>query len=65
MNIYDLWKKLYNLYKRESAGSQNYWLKQLVDLKMKDEVSMSSHLNEFNSVFDELSGQGIQLNDSL
>ena len=32
---------------------------------MKDGVSMSSHLNEFNSIFNQLSGQGIQLNDSL
>ena len=45
--------------------SQIYWLKQLADLKMKDGVSMSSHLNEFNLVIDQLSGQGIQLNDSL
>ena len=32
---------------------------------MKDGVSMSTHLNEFNSVFDQLKGKGIQLNDSL
>ena len=32
---------------------------------MKDGTSMSNHLNEFNSVFDQVSGQGIELNDSL
>ena len=32
---------------------------------MKDGASMSSHLSEFSSVFDQLSGQGIELNDSL
>ena len=42
-----------------------YWLKQLVDLKMKDGTSMSNHLSEFNSMFDHVSGQGIELNDSL
>ena len=54
-----------SLDKQKSAASQIYWLKKLVDLKMKDGVSMSSHLNEFNLVFDQLSGQGIQLNHSL
>ena len=32
---------------------------------MKDGTSMSNHLSEFNSVFDQVSGQGIELNDSL
>ena len=40
-------------------------LKQLVDLKMKDGTSMSNHLSEFNSVFDQVTRQGIELNDSL
>ena len=32
---------------------------------MKDGASMSSHLSEFNLVFDQFSGHGIELNDSL
>ena len=32
---------------------------------MKDGLRMSNHLSEFNSVFDQASGQGIELNDSL
>ena len=28
-------------------------------------MSMTSHLNEFNTVFDQLNGQSIQFNDSL
>ena len=62
---YDLWSKLCTIYEQKSAASQIYWLKQLVDLKMKDGFNMSSHLNKFNSIFDQLSGQGIELNDSL
>ena len=62
---YDLWSKLCTIYSQKSAASQIYWLKQLVDLKMKDGASMSNHLSEFNSVFDQVSGQGIELNDSL
>ena len=62
---YDLWSKLCTIYSQKSAVSQICWLKQLVDLKMKDGTSMSNHLSEFNSVFDQVSGQGIELNDSL
>ena len=52
---YDLWSKLCTIYSQKSAASQIYWLKQLVDLKMKDGANMSSHLSEFNSVFDQVS----------
>ena len=37
----------------------------MVDLKRKDGTSMSNHLNEFNSMFNQVSEQGIELNDSL
>ena len=62
---YDLQSKLCTIYSQKNATSQIYWLKQFVDLKMKHGASMSSHLREFNSIFDQLSGQGIELNDSL
>ena len=62
---YYLWSNLCTNYSQKSVVSQIYWLKQLVDLKMKDGASMSSHLSEFNSVFDQLSGHGIELNDLL
>ena len=32
---------------------------------MKDGTSMLSHLSEFNSIFNQVSGQGRELNDSL
>ena len=32
---YELWKKLCDLYDQKSVASHIYWLKQLVDLKMK------------------------------
>ena len=50
-----LWEKLCNLYKQKSATLQVYWLKQLVDLKMKEGRAMSNLLNEFNTIFSNLS----------
>lgn len=32
---------------------------------MKDGTAMSSHLNDFNSIFGQLSAQGVEFNDSL
>ena len=52
---YELWRKLCDLYDQKSAASQVYWLKKLVDLKMKEGASMSDHLNEFNTIFSQLS----------
>ena len=62
---FELWQKLCNLYKKKSAASQVYWLKQLVDLKMTEGTSMSSHLHEFNTIFSHLSAQEIKFDDSV
>ncbi|MCO5600760.1 hypothetical protein L7F22_054875 [Adiantum nelumboides] len=57
---YDAWTKLSGLYKKQSATSQVYWLKKLVDLKMKEGTPISNHLNEFNTIYSELSAQGVR-----
>ena len=62
---YQLWQKLRNLYEKKSVVLQIYWLKQLVDLKRKDGVTIFTHLNEFNSIFGHLNGKEIDFNDSL
>ena len=48
---YDLWQKLCDLYEKKSVASQVYWLKQLVELKMKEGMATSTHLNDFNTIF--------------
>ena len=50
---HELWEKLCGLYEQKSAAAQVYWLKQLVDLKMK-EGTMSNHLNDFNTIYSNL-----------
>ena len=52
---FELWQKLCDLYEKKSVASKVYWVKQLVDLKMTEGTSMSSHLNEFNTIFSQLS----------
>ena len=62
---YELWKKLCDLCDQKSAASQVYWLKKLVDLKMKEGGSMSDHLNEFNMIFNQLSAHEVVFQDSV
>ncbi|MCO5602951.1 hypothetical protein L7F22_057092 [Adiantum nelumboides] len=45
---YGVWQKLCGMYKKQSATSQIYCLKKLVDLKMKEGIAMLNHLNEFH-----------------
>ena len=52
---HELWEKLCNLCEQKSAALQVYWMKQLVDLKMKEGTAMSNYLNEFNTIFKNLS----------
>ncbi|MCO5580738.1 hypothetical protein L7F22_034608 [Adiantum nelumboides] len=62
---YDAWTKLSGLYKKQSADSQVYWLKKLVDLKMKEGTPMSNHLNEFNTIYSQLSAQGVKFDEPV
>ncbi|MCO5568160.1 hypothetical protein L7F22_021857 [Adiantum nelumboides] len=57
---YGVWQKLCSLYEKQSAASQIYWLKKLVELKMKEGTAMSNHLNEFHIIFGEYINKVLQ-----
>ena len=65
ISAYDAWTKLSGLYETQSAASQVYWLKKLVDLKMKEGTPMSNHLNEFNTIYSQLSAQGVKFDEPV
>ncbi|MCO5590427.1 hypothetical protein L7F22_044397 [Adiantum nelumboides] len=58
---YGVWSALSNLYEKKSVASQVYWLKKLIDLRMKESTPMSNHLNEFHTVVSQLQSQGVEL----
>ena len=65
---YGVWKTLCYLYEKQSVASQIYWLKKLkklMDLKMKEGTPMSNHLNEFHTLFIQLTVQEVQIQDSM
>ncbi|MCO5582315.1 hypothetical protein L7F22_036209 [Adiantum nelumboides] len=65
VSAYDAWTKLSGLYEKQSAASQVYWLKKLVALKMKEWTPMSNHLNEFNTIYSQLSAQGVRFDEPV
>ena len=65
VSAYKAWTKLSDLYEKQSAASQVYWLKKLVDLKMKEGTPMTNHLNEFNTIYSQLSAQGVKFDEPV
>ena len=54
MIAYEVWQKLCDMYEKQSTASQIYWLKKVVDLNTKEQIVMSTCLNEFNTIFSQL-----------
>ncbi|MCO5570008.1 hypothetical protein L7F22_023723 [Adiantum nelumboides] len=65
VSAYDAWTKLSGFYEKQSSASQVYWRKKLVDLKMKEGTPMSNHLNEFNTIYSQLSAQGVRFDEPI
>ncbi|MCO5547064.1 hypothetical protein L7F22_000505 [Adiantum nelumboides] len=61
---YGVWQKLCGMYEKQSAASQIYWLKKLVE-KMNEGTAMSNHLNEFHTIFSQLTAQEIVFPNSV
>ncbi|MCO5613069.1 hypothetical protein L7F22_067343 [Adiantum nelumboides] len=62
---YGVWSALSNLYEKKSVASQVYWLKKLIDLRMKESTPMSNHFNEFHTIVSQLQSQGVEFDDSV
>ena len=52
--VYSIWTRLEELYAQKTAANKVFWLKKLMDLRMKEGTPMSTHLSEFNSIFSQL-----------
>ena len=51
---FNMWKKLYSTYEKETASNKVYLMKRLFELQMKKGTSVASHLNEFNIIFSQM-----------
>ena len=61
----NLIKVLSDMYKKPSANNKVHLMKKLFNLKMADNASIAQHLNEFNTITNQLSSVEIDFDDEI
>ncbi|RVX04079.1 Retrovirus-related Pol polyprotein from transposon TNT 1-94 [Vitis vinifera] len=61
----DLIKALSGMYEKSSANNKVHLMKKLFNLKMADNASVAQHLNEFNTITNQLSSVEIDFDDEI
>ena len=63
--IVDLMKALSSMYEMPSANNKVYLMKKLFNLKKEESNPVVQHLNEFNTITNQLSTVGIEFDDEV
>ena len=58
-------KALSSMYKKLSANNKVHLMKEPFNLKMAKSASVAQHLNEFNTIINQLSSVEIDFNDKI
>ncbi|KAL6326923.1 hypothetical protein AAG906_012530 [Vitis piasezkii] len=61
----DLMKALSGMYEKSSANNKVHLMKKLFNLKMVENASIAQHLNEFNTITNQLSSVEIDFDDEI
>ena len=61
----DLMKALSNMYEKLSANNKVYLMKKLFNLKKAEGTPVAQHLNEFNTITNQLSTMEIEFDDEV
>ena len=61
----NLMKALSGMYEKLSANNKVHLMKKLFNLKMAENASVAQHLNEFNTIINQLSSVEIDFNDEI
>ena len=61
----DLMKALSDMYEKPSANNKVHLMKKLFNLKMAENDSVAQHLNEFNTITNQLSSVEIDFEDKI
>ena len=61
----DLMKALSNMYEKPFANNKVHLMKKLFNLKMAENASIAQHLNEFNTITNQLSSVEIDFDDEI
>ncbi|MCO5589433.1 hypothetical protein L7F22_043400 [Adiantum nelumboides] len=60
-----LWDSLCSAWDGKSASNKVFLMKKLMRLSMKEGSSVSSHLNEFNALYSQLTSKGLNFDDDM
>ena len=60
-----LWDKLETLYASKLGNNKLFLLKQAMNLRYKEDMSISDNLSEFQGCFDQLSSMGVKFEDEI
>ncbi|MCO5601407.1 hypothetical protein L7F22_055528 [Adiantum nelumboides] len=61
----ELWDSLCATWESKSASNKVFLMKKLFNLQMKEDGLITAHLNEFNSLFSQLTSKGLNLDDEM
>ena len=61
----NLMKVLFGMYEKSSANNKVHLMKKLFNLKMAENASVAQHLNEFNTITNQLSNVEIDFDDEI
>ena len=61
----DLMKALFGMYEKPSTNNKVHLMKKLFNLKMVENASIAKHLNEFNTITNQLSSVEIDFDDEI
>ncbi|MCO5615023.1 hypothetical protein L7F22_069311 [Adiantum nelumboides] len=62
---FELWDSLCSAWDGKSASNKVFLKKKLMRLSMKEGSSVSSHLNEFNALYSQLTSKGLNFDDEM
>ncbi|MCO5560834.1 hypothetical protein L7F22_014454 [Adiantum nelumboides] len=62
---FELWDSLCSAWDDKSASNKVFLMKKLMRLSMKEGSSVSSHLNEFNALYSQLTSKGLNFDDEM
>ena len=65
ISAYSLWKKLESFDETKTYGNKAFLIRKLVNLKYRDGASIAEHLNEMQSITNQLSFMKMSLYDEL
>ena len=60
-----LWDKLESLYASKTGNNKLFLLKQAIRLQYKEGSSVLDHVNEFQGIFDRMSGMGVKFDEDI